>query len=101
MSPGLLIAMALATYLTRLLPLVFLRGDASNPLLERWLRHVPVSIFAAIVAPGVFAPHGSVEWGGNAVAALVALMIAIRTRQLLLTVIAGMAVFWLLRALGG
>jgi branched-subunit amino acid transport protein len=97
---GIILAMAAATYATRFLGMVIVRGDVGGGAFARWLRYVPVGVFAAIIAPGALAPHGPVELGPNALAALVALVVAFRTRQVLLTLAAGMASYWLLRAVG-
>jgi branched-subunit amino acid transport protein len=97
---GVILAMATVTYATRFVGLAIVRGDVGRGAFARWLRYVPVGIFAAIIVPGALAPHGRIELGPNALAALVALVVAFRTRQVLLTLAAGMASYWLLRAVG-
>lgn len=92
-----------ATYALRL-SLIGLAGRVSlPPLVERALRYVPVAALTALVVPDLVG--GS---AGNAAgwalltqnprlwAGIVAALVAWRTRNVLLTVGAGMAVLWLL-----
>jgi len=92
--------MALATYFTRF-TMIALLGREMPPLLRRWLRHVPVAVLAALVAPAALAPQGTLRLGAHALAALVSAVAAWRTRNVLFTIAAGMAAFWVLRALVG
>ena len=92
--------MALATYFTRF-TMIALLGREMPPLLRRWLRHVPVAVLAALVAPAALAPQGTLRLGTHALAALVGAVAAWRTRNVLFTIAAGMAGFWILRALVG
>lgn len=105
-SPAYLIAMlagmALVTYLPRMLPLTVLARAKLPPLLLRWLRFVPVAVLAALLAETLFVADGRValppaNW--YPVAALPALLVAVRTRNLMLTVLAGIAAMALLRLL--
>ncbi|OKP66515.1 branched-chain amino acid ABC transporter [Paenibacillus sp. P3E] len=70
----------------------------------RWLNHVPVAVMSALVAQELFTTDGhftslssNVEW----IAALPTLWIAIQTRSLLGTVVAGILSLMLLRLLFG
>lgn len=72
------------------------------PLLEA-LKFIPPAVLTAIIAPAVLQPQGHMDLGlGNAYlyAAIAAALIAWRTKNLLLTIVLGMAVFlgwrWLL-----
>lgn len=71
--------------------------------LRRALTYVPPAILAAIVAPALFAPGptsiGPVD--ARLPAALVATIVAWRTRSVLATLTVGMATLWLVSALGG
>jgi branched-subunit amino acid transport protein len=91
-------AMALATYFTRYTMIAAL-GRKMSPLLRRWLRHVPVAVLAALVAPAALAPQGRLEIGLHAWAVLAGAAVAWRTRNVLWTILSGVAAFWLLRAL--
>lgn len=88
-----------ATYTLRL-SLIGLAGRVSlPPLVERALRYVPVAALTALVVPDLVG--GATGWGLLAHnprlwAGVVAALVAWRTRNVLLTVVAGMAVLWLL-----
>ena len=92
--------MAVVTYFTRF-TMIALLGREMPPLLRRWLRHVPVAVLAALVAPAALAPQGTLRLGPHALAAVVGVLAAWRTRNVLFTIAAGMAAFWVLRALVG
>lgn len=92
-------AMALATYFTRY-AMIATRGREMPSLLRRWLRYVPVAVLAALIAPAALAPQGELELGLHAWAMLAGSAVAWRTRNVLLTILGGMAAFWLLRILG-
>ena len=71
--------------------------------LLRALRYVPAAVLSAIIAPEMLMPGGALDLSlGNErlLAGLVAIVVAWRTRNVLLTVAAGMAALWLLLALG-
>jgi branched-subunit amino acid transport protein len=92
--------MALVTYLTRFTMLAAVsRGDLPPPL-RRWLRYVPPAVLAALAVPAALAPQGHLEVGIPAWSVLVGAIVAWRTRNVLWTIVGGMAAFWLLRALG-
>jgi branched-subunit amino acid transport protein len=93
------LGMALATYLTRY-AMVAALGREVPPLLQRWLRHVPAAVLAALVAPAAVAPQNRLEIGLPAWAVLAGAAMAWRTRSVLWTIVGGLAAFWLLRALG-
>jgi branched chain amino acid efflux pump len=97
-----ILGMALATYATRVVALLALRGEVA-PWLRRWLGYVPIAIFTALVLPPLllspndppaFAPGPALPAG------IVGALVAWRTGNVLLTIGAGLAVFWLLRWAG-
>lgn len=61
----------------------------------RFLRFVPISVFAAIVTPGLAGDRGEGEI--RLAAAVIAALVAWRTRQLWAAILLGMVGFWLLR----
>ena len=65
------------------------------PFWVRFLRFVPIAVFAAIVAPSLQGAEGEGEI--RFVAAGLAAVAAWRTRQLWVAIAAGMVAFWLLR----
>jgi branched-subunit amino acid transport protein len=97
---GVILGMALVTYATRAPGLLWQPGRLAPPI-ERFLRHIPAAVFAALLAPPLFAPQGTLAVGPEALAALPAAVAARRTRQVLPTIVTGVAVYWLLRLAGG
>lgn len=89
-----IVGMALATYATRAGGVWLMGRITISARIESWLRHVPGAILVAIVAPGIVT-GGLAAMGASAATALV----AARTKQLLLAMVAGIAVFALLGAL--
>jgi branched-subunit amino acid transport protein len=100
--PRLLIfaGMAVVTFLTRFTMIAVLGQGTPPPVLRRWLRYVPPAVLAALVVPAALAPQGRLELGLPAWSVLAGAIVAWRTRNVLWTIAAGMAAFWLLRALG-
>ena len=73
------------------------------PTLGRALRFVPAAVLTAVVIPLLFYEDGALEISlGNErlLAGLVAVLIAWRTRNVLLTLGGGMATLWILQAIG-
>ena len=62
---------------------------------SRFLHFVPIAAFAALVTPSLEGAEGEGEI--RLVAAALAALAAWRTRQLWVSVVAGMVAFWLLR----
>ncbi len=98
MIAAMIAGMALVTYLTRAPLLILLRGDLPA-WLRRWLQFVPIAVFSALVIPPFVAPRGQPELTPRLLVALVAALVAWRTRQVYLTVAAGLLVFVLLAQL--
>lgn len=95
----LILGMALVTYATRA-PGIFLLSGRLAPALARCLKHIPVAVFAALMAPPLLAPAGPFGPGLEAAAALPAALAAWRTRQVFPAIVAGLLAYWLLGALG-
>lgn len=98
----LIAGMALVTFMIRY-PLLALVGRVTLPeTLVRALRYVPVAVLTAIIVPAMLLPQNEVDFSyTNAylVAGLVAAAIAWKTKNLLLTIVLGMAFFLLWRGL--
>lgn len=94
---GVIAALGLATFATRLSFLALL-GEGELPLwLRRILHYVPPAILAAIVAPQILAgaPGLSATLDGpRTVAAMTGFAIAYYTRSTFATIAVGMAVLW-------
>jgi branched-subunit amino acid transport protein len=90
-----LVAMGLATYATRALPLLIVWRHP-HPLLGRVLHYMPPAIFAALIVPSILTPSGSwIEISSTLWAGLAGALVAWRTRSMILTIIAGLAAFTL------
>lgn len=103
MNEFLLIAgMAAVTYAIRF-PIILLLGQFTiPPHFYGALRFVPPAILTAIVIPALLMPHDQIELGlGNArlLAGLLAVVVAWRTKNLLLTIVVGMVGLWVLQLL--
>lgn len=98
-----ILGMGLITFAIRV-SLFLLPESAQLPEgLLRALRYVPAAVLSAIIAPEMLLPGGTLDLSlGNErlLAGLVAIVVAWRTRNVLLTVAAGMVTLWLLLALG-
>lgn len=101
MNEWLLIAlMALVTYLPRYLPLALADKVKLPPVLVQGLDFVPIAVLTAIIAQTALIRDGTLDISpGNyhAIAALAAFVVALVTRQLFITVVAGLACFAVLR----
>ncbi len=96
------VAIGAGTYLTRL-SFVAVFGRIGVPQwLEAPLRYVAPAVLAAIVAPAVVSPQGGVDIttaNPRFLAGVVALAVALRTRSVTWTIVAGMAALWTVQAL--
>jgi branched-subunit amino acid transport protein len=66
------------------------------PAVLEALKFIPPAVLSAIIFPAVLLPQGELDLGiGNAslIAAVAAALIAWRTKNLLLTIVLGMAIF--------
>jgi branched-subunit amino acid transport protein len=94
----LIISLALGTWLMRSLP-IMLHGHVPHPAwLERFLKYVPVAALTALVVPGALYVHvgGTYTIAPARVAAAgLALVVALRSKNVLATLVVGMAVLWL------
>ena len=94
----LILGMALVTFATRYPVLAILSKRQLPDTFKLALGFVPPVVLTAIIVPAVFAPGGEISFSlsNNAlIASLVAIIIAWRTKNLLATILAGMAVYWL------
>ncbi len=94
----LIAALALGTWLMRSLP-IMLHGHVPHPAwLARFLKHVPVAALTALVVPGSLYVHAGSNYTvapSRIVAAGLALLVAVRTKNVLATLVVGMAALWL------
>jgi branched-subunit amino acid transport protein len=99
-----LIGMTIITLGERLSFMGLLANRAIPNLLLRALRFVPAAALTAIVVPDLLYSGGVLVnplANLRLLAAMVAAVVAYRTKNVLLTIAAGMAVLWVLQALMG
>ena len=106
MTTTLLLTMAACgavTFLIRLSFIAFGRYLPDDPRLTALLRYVPPAILGALIAPEIFMLDGRLSVtpdNPHLWAALIAVVIAWRTRNVLATIAAGMLALWALQAFG-
>jgi branched-subunit amino acid transport protein len=100
----LIAGLTVTSYASRASFISLLSGFVPPAPLQRALRFVPVAIFVSLVVPELLVAGGHIDVSfGNArlFAGLAAVAVAWRTRNTLLTLLAGMAVLHLVRMLNG
>jgi branched-subunit amino acid transport protein len=94
----------LATFAIRA-TFILLVGQREIPdLLRRALRYIPPAVLTAIILPELLLPAGELNLSlanPNLLAGMAAALVAWRTRSVLLTILVGMAVFWIARVVVG
>jgi branched-subunit amino acid transport protein len=107
------LGMALVTYFTRYAMIALLGQERlglspstglgvnsvkGRSLPRRWLAYVPPAVLAALIVPAALAPRGHLTVGPHAWATLAGAVVVWRTRNVPLTILGGMVVFWVLKA---
>ena len=85
----------------RLSFIVFMGQMRVPPRLRQALRFVPVTVLSALIAPALFFPGGSLEVSlsnTRLIAGILAILVAWRTKNALLTIFVGMACLLILQA---
>ncbi len=97
---ALLVITGIGTFVLRL-SFIGLQGRADPP--EGWiklLRYVPASVLSALVVGAVLLHEGDrITLGPEAGAAVLAGVVAWRTRNVVATIVAGMLALWMIRGL--
>lgn len=94
--------MGLVTFAIRLVPILALERFPIPPRLRQALRFVPPAVLSAIILPELLRPAGTLDISlGNLrlLAGVIAILVAWRTRNVLLTIAAGMGALWILQTL--
>lgn len=99
----LIFGMFLVTFGVRY-PVLALVGKLKLPeVVLRALRFVPPAVLSAIIVPAVFYSDGEqLMWGldnPRLIAAVIAILVAWRLKNLLLTIVVGMVALWVLQVL--
>ena len=96
----LLAGMFLVTFGVRYPVLAFVSRIRLPEVVEQGLKYVPPTVLTAIIISSVIVPDGNIDLSISnipLVASLIAVLIAWRTKNLLLTIVIGMSALWALR----
>ena len=99
-----MIISGLATFAIRATFIILIGQRAIPPLLRRALYFIPPAVLTAIILPELVLPKGQLNLSlanPNLLAGIVAVLVAWRTRSVLLTIVVGMVVFWVAQLLLG
>ncbi|MBE0476031.1 MAG: AzlD domain-containing protein [Coriobacteriia bacterium] len=100
----LIVTVGLGTYALRSLPILLHGHRPVPPWLATLLRHVPAAALAALAVPGslYLRTDGGYELApARTIAAAVGLVVALRWRNTVATLVVGMAALWIAQALLG
>lgn len=95
-----IIIVGLLTLAIRLSFMMFTGKLQVSSLEQQALRFVPVAVLSALIAPALFLPNGSLDvslHNARLIAGLVAILVAWRTKNVLLTIFSGMACLLILQ----
>ena len=95
----LIIYCGLITFLTRFSMIALLKKDMFNDRIREVLSYVPSAIFPAIIFPAIFLDNaGSIQIEDNPkiLAAIIATIIAIFSKNIIATIFSGLASYWFL-----
>jgi branched chain amino acid efflux pump len=92
-----IVGSALATYLTRSVPLAVTLPGRLPPAASRYLEVLPVAIIAALVGPAVIAPTGALTQGPEPIALAMVIAVVAWRRSLLAGVLVGVVAVALAR----
>ena len=95
---GMVIA-GILNFLSKFLSLNFFDASKMNPVVRKILAYVPSAIFPAIIFPTIFLDNvGTIQIDDNPriLAALIAIIFGIFTRNVIATIFSGLASYWFL-----
>ena len=96
---ALIIYCGIITYLTRFSMIAILKKEMFNNRVREVLSYVPSAIFPAIIFPAIFLDDlGAFQFDDNPkiLAAAIAMIIGILSRNIIATIISGLASYWFL-----
>ena len=94
---ALIIYCGIITYLTRFSMIAILKKEMFNNRVREVLSYVPSAIFPAIIFPAIFLDDlGAFQFEDNPkiLAAAIAMIIGILSRNIIATIISGLASYW-------
>ena len=95
----LIIYCGLITFLTRFSMIALLKKEMFNDRIREVLSYVPSAIFPAIIFPAIFLDNTGfiqLEENPKILAAIIAMVIGIFTRNIIATIFSGLATYWFL-----
>ena len=95
-----MVVLGLLTFATRLSFIAILERIKLPPTFQRALRFVPIAVLSAIIAPELGYYNNMLAlslMNPRLLAGIVATLVAFWTKNVVWTLLAGMAVFWILR----
>ena len=96
---ALIIYCGLITYLTRFSMIALIRKEMFNDRVRQVLSYVPSAIFPAIIFPAIFLDNSGsilIEDNPKILAALIATLIGIFSKNIIATIFSGLASYWFL-----
>ena len=96
---ALIIYCGLITYLTRFSMIALIKKEMFNDRVREILSYVPSAIFPAIIFPAIFLDSSGfilIEDNPNIIAAKIATIIGIFSRNIIATIFSGLASYWFL-----
>ena len=96
-SLALIIYCGLITFLTRFSMIALLKKEMFNDRIREVLSYVPSAIFPAIIFPAIFLDNSGtilLEDNPKILAAIIATVVGIFTRNILATIFSGLASYW-------
>tara|TARA_B100000579_G_scaffold262068_1_gene215925 strand:- start:450 stop:764 length:315 start_codon:yes stop_codon:yes gene_type:complete len=96
---ALIIYCGLITFFTRFSMIALLKKEMFNDRIREILSYVPSAIFPAIIFPAIFLDNmGQLQFEDNPkiIAALIAMLIGILSKNILATIFSGLASYWFL-----
>ena len=94
-----MIGVGILTFLIRFSFIALLERWQTPAMAQRALRFVPVAVLTAIIIPELVLNTGTLNLSPanpRLLAALVAVLVAWRTKNIVMTILIGMAAFWLM-----
>ena len=96
---ALIIYCGLITFFTRFSMIALLKKEMFNDRIREVLSYVPSAIFPAIIFPAVFLDEmGFLQFENNPkiLASIIAVIIGTLSKNIIATIVAGLAVYWFL-----
>ena len=96
---ALIVYCGLITFFTRFSMIALLKKEMFNNRIREVLSYVPSAIFPAIIFPAIFLDEsGSLQFENNPkiLASIIAVIIGTLSKNIIATIVAGLAVYWFL-----